>query len=216
MPNRFVFPFLTAINRRFAALLFLLLATTSLHAQNEAAPPLRFDHIQSELGLSQNNITCVPQDHKGFLRLGTYAGLYRLRGREASMAGDAEIVSFHQPMPKEIDQTVAYKIFEDREGAICEDPFEPEKHLRLGTAGGGLNRFDLATGQFAHFAPKNGLPNMATLRDSERWARQPMDEHQSWAVALRSARARVLEFRRARWFAGQRVQCRCLCQARQR
>lgn len=58
LPNRFVFPFLAAMTRRFFALLFLLLATTSLHAPNEAAPPLRFDHLQSELGLSQNYITC--------------------------------------------------------------------------------------------------------------------------------------------------------------
>ncbi|NUM76272.1 hypothetical protein HUU40_18060 [candidate division KSB1 bacterium] len=86
------------MTRRFFALLFLLLATTSLHAPNEAAPPLRFDHLQSELGLSQNYITCVLQDRNGLLWLVTYAGLHSLRRHEASMAGDAEIVSSHQPV----------------------------------------------------------------------------------------------------------------------
>lgn len=44
--------------------------------------------------------------------------------------------------------------------AICDDPFAPEKFLWIGTAGGGLNRFDVAAEKFTHFTTKDGLPNM--------------------------------------------------------
>lgn len=42
--------------------------------------------------------------------------------------------------------------------AIADDPFEPNV-LWLGTAGGGLNRFDMATETFTVFTEKDGLPN---------------------------------------------------------
>jgi len=53
--------------------------------------------------------------------------------------------------------------------AIHEDPFQPDKYLWLGTAGGGLNRFDLQTETFTHFTEKDGLPDnviYAILSDS--------------------------------------------------
>jgi hypothetical protein len=43
--------------------------------------------------------------------------------------------------------------------AILPDPFEPERYLWVGTAGGGLNRFDRQTETFIHFTDKDGLPD---------------------------------------------------------
>lgn len=43
--------------------------------------------------------------------------------------------------------------------AVIADPFEPERYLWVGTAGGGLNRFDRQTETFTHFTAKDGLPN---------------------------------------------------------
>ncbi len=54
--------------------------------------------------------------------------------------------------------------------AILPDPFEPERYLWVGTAGGGLNRFDRQTETFFHFTDKDGLPNnvvYAILDDEE-------------------------------------------------
>lgn len=54
--------------------------------------------------------------------------------------------------------------------AIADDPFEPDKILWVGTAGGGLNRFDKETETFTHFTEKDGLPNnvvYAILSDKE-------------------------------------------------
>jgi len=54
--------------------------------------------------------------------------------------------------------------------AVIADPFEPERYLWVGTAGGGLNRFDRQTETFIHFTDKDGLPDnviYAILDDEE-------------------------------------------------
>jgi len=43
--------------------------------------------------------------------------------------------------------------------SILPDPRNPDRTLWVGTAGGGLNRFDVRGGTFAHFTARNGLPN---------------------------------------------------------
>lgn len=43
--------------------------------------------------------------------------------------------------------------------SICDDPIQPNKYLWIGTAGGGLNRFDFEKESFKHFTEANGLPN---------------------------------------------------------
>ncbi len=47
----------------------------------------------------------------------------------------------------------------DQVRAILPDPREPERILWLGTAGGGLNRFDLNTETFSRITEREGLPN---------------------------------------------------------
>jgi len=52
---------------------------------------------------------------------------------------------------------------------IQPDPREPNRVLWIATAGGGLNRFDIAAGAFTHFDERDGLPNdvvYAILPDS--------------------------------------------------
>ncbi|MEO9022288.1 MAG: two-component regulator propeller domain-containing protein [Ginsengibacter sp.] len=43
--------------------------------------------------------------------------------------------------------------------SILPDPQQPRRYLWIGTAGGGLNRFDKQSGQFLHFSEKDGLAN---------------------------------------------------------
>lgn len=43
--------------------------------------------------------------------------------------------------------------------SLCADPLNPQKYLWIGTSGGGLNRFDYATGKFLRYSTKDGLPN---------------------------------------------------------
>ncbi len=43
--------------------------------------------------------------------------------------------------------------------SLCPDPKEPQKYLWIGTNGGGLDRFEFATGICTHYTEKDGLPN---------------------------------------------------------
>ncbi|MCC6254166.1 MAG: response regulator [Ignavibacteriaceae bacterium] len=43
--------------------------------------------------------------------------------------------------------------------SICPDPLMKDSVLWIGTSGGGLNRFNVVSGTFAHFTEKDGLPN---------------------------------------------------------
>ncbi len=43
--------------------------------------------------------------------------------------------------------------------SICPDPRTPDKYLWIGTAGGGLNKFNKIESAFDHFTTKDGLPN---------------------------------------------------------
>lgn len=42
---------------------------------------------------------------------------------------------------------------------LHDDPFQPDRYLWAGTAGGGLNRLDRKSGRFQHFMEKEGLPD---------------------------------------------------------
>jgi signal transduction histidine kinase/DNA-binding response OmpR family regulator/streptogramin lyase len=43
--------------------------------------------------------------------------------------------------------------------SLCDDPYQPNRFLWVGTKGGGLERLDKQTGQFEHFTEAQGLPN---------------------------------------------------------
>lgn len=43
--------------------------------------------------------------------------------------------------------------------SICPDPREPDRYLWVGTAGGGLNRYDRRARTFRHYTTADGLPN---------------------------------------------------------
>jgi ligand-binding sensor domain-containing protein/serine phosphatase RsbU (regulator of sigma subunit) len=59
--------------------IILLLLYSSLFAQAQA-PDLKFRHINSDYGLSNNNVRTIVQDHKGFMWFGTADGLNKYDG----------------------------------------------------------------------------------------------------------------------------------------
>lgn len=101
---------------------------------------------------------CVYQDRNNIFWLGTVDGLLRF---------DAKTSVFKR---YRCNQKDASSLNHSVVRSIIEDPFEPEKILWIGTAGGGLNRFDKKTETFTHFTEKDGLPNnvvYAILSDNE-------------------------------------------------
>lgn len=94
-------------------------------------PHIFFDHITTQEGLSQNDVNCILQDHKGFMWFGTNDGLNRYDGY-------AFTVFKPDPQnPYSIKSNLIMDLVEDQKGGIW-----------IGTAGLGLNYFDTNTQRF--------------------------------------------------------------------
>ncbi len=123
------------MNRHLSSFIFLIVffITTYLAAQPNPGPSIRFDRIPSELGLSQNLITAIMQDRKGFLWIGTKDGLNRFDGYKFT-------VYRHNPFDStSLSDSYITALLEDRAGRIW-----------VGTFNGGLNLFDRERDIFRH------------------------------------------------------------------
>ena len=100
-------------------------------------PPIRFERIDSEAGLSHNTVLSILQDRQGFLWVGTSDGLNRYDGH-------AFVTYRHDPFDTtSLSNNTVKVLLEDRTGTLW-----------AGTDDG-LNRFDHHTGRFVryHFGP---------------------------------------------------------------
>ena len=103
---------------------------------------VKFERISLEQGLSQSVVTCTLQDSKGFIWFGTQDGLNRYDGYEF-------VVYKHDPEdPDTLSNNFIWAIHEDESGILW-----------IGTGGGGLDRFDRATGRFTHYQHDPGDPH---------------------------------------------------------
>lgn len=122
-----------------------LLFSGLLYCANLKAQFARFNHLTVEEGLSQNAVTCIIQDKKGFMWIGTYSGLNKYDGiRVTTYLPDA-----------------------DDSSAICNGAIrclyaDDENNLWAGTAGG-MFKIELSTGRITNYRvdslTSNGLSN---------------------------------------------------------
>ncbi len=108
-------------------------------AGSDPSPVVRRRSV--EQGLSQVSVQCLHQDKVGYLWLGTQDGLNRFDGYGFTH------YRYSQRNPKSISANDVHTIFEDREG-----------NFWIGTNGGGINRFDRATGTFTRYQPDPKKP----------------------------------------------------------
>lgn len=109
---------------------------TNIQAGQEISPQwkhLRFESLTNDDGLPTNQIYALCQDRKGFLWIGTVAGLIRYDGYNFKM------FSHSTTNKNSLSNNAVYKIFEDSYG-----------FLWIGTAGG-LNKFNSAKQTFTHY-----------------------------------------------------------------
>ena len=105
---------------------------------------VRFDHLTTADGLSNDSVFSILQDRHGFLWFGTQAGLNRYDGYRVTQYR-------HDPRdPASLSGDFVHNLLEDRRGAIW-------------TGNNSLSRFDPQTGRFTHFAlprpnPPGGRP----------------------------------------------------------
>lgn len=110
------------------------------------AQDVNFKHLTSDNGLSQNFISSILQDSKGFMWFGTKDGLNRYDGYSF-------VVYQHDPFDTTtISANYITALFEDRHGYIW-----------VGTLNGGLNCYDRNTEIFHHIYYRSvGLDNFNT------------------------------------------------------
>lgn len=112
---------------KFTLIIFLFLST-KIYAQE-----INFKHLSGDDGLSQNFVSCILQDSKGFMWFGTKDGLNRYDGYGFT-------VYQHNPFDTTtISDNFITTLFEDSRGNIW-----------VGTLNGSLNCFEKATEIFHH------------------------------------------------------------------
>mgnify|MGYP000061885062 CR=1 FL=1 len=127
-----------------AVLIFLLFISVI----NPQSGTIKFRHIGSDQGLSQNFISCILQDKKGFMWFGTKDGLNRYDGYSF-------VVYQHNSFDrKTISANFITSIFEDSRGLLW-----------IGTLNGGLNCFLRDSETFIQVNFKSDTSNV--LRSSE-------------------------------------------------
>ncbi|KAA3659108.1 MAG: hybrid sensor histidine kinase/response regulator [Calditrichaeota bacterium] len=126
-----------------AALFLLFYSSLSVFFQERN---FRFSHLTTDHGLSQSNVTCILQDSKGFMWIGTFNGLNRFDGY------NFETFHYRQDDPNSLSHNYISALLEDRSG-----------NLWVGTSDG-LNRYDRMTGRFSSF--KHQSKNPASLSDN--------------------------------------------------
>lgn len=122
---------------RYIFCVFFQTMTLSAICQKEN---IRFEHLGTDQGLSQSNVICILQDHRGFMWFGTRDGLNKYDGYNFTVyKNDA-----HDR--KSLTNNFIKTLFEDKSGDIW-----------IGTIGGGLSRFDCQKNVFTNFQndPKN-------------------------------------------------------------
>ena len=141
-----------AFYRNLWSLLLLLLSTLAY----PQTAHLSFEHIGTAQGLSQSNVICSLQDSRGFMWFGTREGLNKYDGYNFTVYKN--------------------QIGEDKSLANNQinDMIEGGRgYIWIATWGGGLDRYDRKTDQFAHFRHNPSNPNslssdlvMSLLKDS--------------------------------------------------
>lgn len=94
-----------------------------------------------------NNFPCMYQDRHGDFWIGCVDGLKRYEPEK-----DQFQTFRNEPSNR-------FSLSHNVVRSILPDPKEPDRFLWIGTAGGGLNRFDISKGTFEHFTIENGLPD---------------------------------------------------------
>jgi signal transduction histidine kinase/ligand-binding sensor domain-containing protein/DNA-binding response OmpR family regulator len=114
----------------FKIFLLIFLLPQFIFAQSN----IRFEHLTVKDGLSQNHVTRILKDSKGFMWFCTQNGLNRYDGKSFK-------VYKHSPDNlNSLSNNHIEAIHEDKNG-----------NLWIGTYGGGVNKFELTTEKFTHY-----------------------------------------------------------------
>ena len=146
----------TAVLWGYILLISLLGAAAYAQGRGWSAPPLQspqapgsglesalhFTHLTADEGLAQNSVTAILQDRRGFMWIGTPAGLSRYDGYRFTTYK-------HDPdNPNSLSNNWVRDLYEDQDGMLW-----------IATEGGGANKFDPDTETFTRYLPDRRNPN---------------------------------------------------------
>jgi signal transduction histidine kinase/ligand-binding sensor domain-containing protein len=117
-------------------LIILFLLQTACLCAFPQRQPIKFEHISTNLGLSQSSVLCIFQDSRGFMWFGTRDGLNKYDGYKFTVykndVNNSSSLAFN----------AVYDITEDGDG-----------NMWIATWGGGLDMFDWEKEIFVHHRP---------------------------------------------------------------
>jgi ligand-binding sensor domain-containing protein len=132
-------------------LLFSIILFSYQKHSNAQDQSLRFEHIGMEEGLSNDIVTAMLQDSKGYMWFGTLDGLNRYDGYSFVK------YQFDPFDSNSVSQNFIYTIFEDKSGSIWVSSFE------------GLCKFDRSTEKFTRYKPLSNArfsdPNISSINE---------------------------------------------------
>lgn len=126
-------------------ILLCLCSNWGLLSAQFSFPFSEIEYISSEDGLSHGEVTCMIQDQKGFIWIGTRGGLNRYDGNEFKLFQN-EIGN-----PNSLINNSIEVLYEDSRGLIW-----------IGTKSGGLSCYDPKQDQFVHYQHDPNDPNTIT------------------------------------------------------
>jgi len=127
------------ISRWIMLFLFVSTCTPAL-----TQPNLKFQHLNSVIGLSENDVTCILQDSRGFMWFGTQDGLNKYDGYNFTVYRNEHLNK------RSLSASVINDIIEDS-----------DHNLWIATGGGGLNKFIRETETFVRY--ENDKHNDSTI-----------------------------------------------------
>ena len=140
--------------------LIALYLVSPLHATES----LHLTHLTVEDGLSHNETSCITQDAKGFIWIGTTYGLNRYDGRQV-------VQYLHDKHdPNSLSNNYVWNLHVEQGKDV----------LWIGTWGGGLNRFDLKTEQFTHYMHDKDRPG--SLGGNQVWSIYEDQQGRLWVT----------------------------------
>lgn len=159
------------LKRTIIFVILMILATQIVPAQ-EITDRIEFEHFSLDEGLEQSTVYFILQDSRGFLWIGTGAGLSRYDGYSfVNYAPDSE-------NPDSISHHSAICAVEDSQG-----------NLYIGTLLGGLNKYDRKT---AKFSTVGGSGSEYPLSSDSVWGLYLQNDRFLW-IATRGAGIDLLD-----------------------
>jgi signal transduction histidine kinase/ligand-binding sensor domain-containing protein len=133
--------FLAIMQSLRAIVILFFLVVVSASAQGVYVPQIAFEHLTIDNGLPQNSVIAITQDKRGFMWFGTQDGLCRYDGY------NVKLFRHDRTNPTSLRNSFTTSLLVDKSGTLW-----------VGTAGGGLNKYNSINQSFTAYIHEPNNP----------------------------------------------------------